>query len=415
MRRLAHALLAASAVLALSAPAAMAATPPVATTGGATSVSQSTATLNGTVNPEGQGTSYYFQYGTTTAYTSQTATTDAGSGTAAVNASAPLSSLAPATTYHYRLVATNPSGTTFGTDQSFGTDKPPPPVAITRTVKVVGATSATLRGIVNPKGEATSYFFEYGPTTAYGARTSTIGAGAGTTQLDVSAAIASLTPHTTYHYRLDATSTAGTTIGSDVAFTTVGGPAGVTIAASSPTIVFGQGTTISGKVLPPRPAHLTTVTLQSAATLAGPWVAHRGLTSVVNTQTGAYSFTKVTPSANTYYRINADGVYSPPLHVLVRFRVGVSVSNRNPSAGSPVHFRGRVAPAHRHLRIWIERLGHDGRWHIVKRARLRGLDPHFSFYSVRVRIAQAGLYRVVVKHDLDHAQGVSPTVRLRVH
>jgi hypothetical protein len=340
--------------------------------------------------------------------------TDAGSGTAAVNASAALSSLAPGAKYHCRLVATNASGTTFGADRKFATDRPPAPVVITRTANVLGATSATLRGIVNPKGQSTSYFFQYGTTTAYGGRTSTVGAGAGTTRLDVSAVVSSLMPHTTYHYRLVTTSPAGTITGSDVSFATGGGPGAVTIAASAATIVLGQTTTISGEVAPPRPSHLT-VTLESAPTLAGPWATRRGLTTAASTQTGAYSFAKLAPSSNTYYRTVADGVHSPPVHVLVRFRVAVSVSNKLPHTGSLVRFRGRVAPGHRGLRVWIQRLGSDRHWHIIKRTRLRGLDPARSFYSVLVRIEHSGLYRVVVRHDSDHAKGLSPTVRFRVH
>jgi hypothetical protein len=390
----------------------MAAAPPAATTSGAASLALTTATLNGTVNPEGQSTSYYFQFGTTTAYASQTPTTDAGTGITPVNASAAVSSLAPATTYHYRLVATNGTGTTLGADRSFTTASLPPVVA-TGKAKAITATSATITGAVNPKSQATNYFFQYGTTTAYDKQTPAGSAGAGVGRVNVSAAIASLAPHTTYHYRLVATSPAGTTTGSDASFTTVGGPTAVTIGASSPTIVFGQTTTISGKVLPTRQDHLT-ITLQSAPTLAGPWVTHRQPSSTINRKTGGYLFAGLAPSSNTYYRTDVDGVFSAPLHVLVRFRVGVSVSTRHPSAGSLVRFRGRVAPAHRGQRIWIERLGSDGRWHIVKRARLRGLDPHFSFYSVRVRIERSGRYRVVVRRDLGHAEGLSQTVRIRV-
>src|ERR1044072_6278137 len=61
--------------------AASAATPPSATTGSASNVAQSSATVSGTVNPNGTDTHYYFQYGTTTAYGAKTTSTDAGAGT----------------------------------------------------------------------------------------------------------------------------------------------------------------------------------------------------------------------------------------------------------------------------------------------------------------------------------------------
>ena len=79
----------------------------------------SSATLNGTVNPNGLLTTYVFQWGRTTAYGSATTATSAGSGTGQVAASARITGLRYYTVYHYRLVATNSAGTTYGADQSF--------------------------------------------------------------------------------------------------------------------------------------------------------------------------------------------------------------------------------------------------------------------------------------------------------
>jgi hypothetical protein len=96
---------------------------PVVNTTAATGVTSSGATLNGNVNPEGQSTTYQFQYGTTTSYgsTAPASPGSAGSGSSAVNESAALTGLAASTTYHYRLNATNGTGTTNGSDQTFTT------------------------------------------------------------------------------------------------------------------------------------------------------------------------------------------------------------------------------------------------------------------------------------------------------
>jgi hypothetical protein len=94
---------------------------PLTSTDGASAVMAGTATLNGTVNPEGAGTAYYFQFGPTTAYG---ATTPAGSIAGDISGrpvSASLSKLKPGTTYHYHLVATNAAGTTVGADRTFTT------------------------------------------------------------------------------------------------------------------------------------------------------------------------------------------------------------------------------------------------------------------------------------------------------
>jgi hypothetical protein len=80
-----------------------------------------TASLAGGVYPNGLDTTYYWQYGTTTAYGSQTASVDAGAGSLPTAASVTLTGLTPATTYHYRLVAANADGTIYGYDYTLTT------------------------------------------------------------------------------------------------------------------------------------------------------------------------------------------------------------------------------------------------------------------------------------------------------
>lgn len=398
------------AVLGLAAPAAVAASEPVASTGTATSITSTSAKLNGTVNPEGQATSYYFEYGTTTSYGSQTTTADAGSGTANVPVSAPVASLAPRTRYHYRLVASNGSGTTLGSDVSFTTPKAPTPVVLTKRPINITQTSATLTGTVNPQGEATSYVFQYGTSTAYGSQTPVADAGSGTAAVSASAAIGTLTPNTTYHYRMAATNAAGTAYGHDVSFKTAPLPAGVTIAASPGTVTFGLLPALSGDVLPPRPSHVT-VTIQRAPSPGGPWI---DVGSSTASSSGAYAFRPAAPASNTYYRALADGATSAPVRVAVRFRVGVRVSTLHPLRGGSVRFYGQVAPAHNGLRVLVQRLSARGRWQTIRTTRLRRAGGGHSFYSVRVAIARGGRYRVVARPDASHVQGHSRTLRIRL-
>jgi hypothetical protein len=95
-----------------------------------------------------------------------------------------------------------------------------PPTATTQAATVVDTTSATLNGLVNANGAGTTVTFEYGLTTAYG---STVTADqspvTGSTDKAVSAGITGLTTGTTYHFRVVAQNTAGTTYGSDLTFT----------------------------------------------------------------------------------------------------------------------------------------------------------------------------------------------------
>jgi hypothetical protein len=138
--------------LAASAVAAQAATPPKANTNGAREVSYASAVLTGSVNPNGSDTSYYFQYGLTKAYGSQTTISDAGSGTKAVPVRLTITGLQPLTVYHYRLVAVNSAGATIGSDEKLLTAKvplslqilaSPNPVTFGDTVTVQGTLSGT--------------------------------------------------------------------------------------------------------------------------------------------------------------------------------------------------------------------------------------------------------------------------------
>ncbi len=199
---------------------------PNVTTRTASSVRPTTARLRGRVDPQGRPTTYYFEYGTTTAYGSRTSSSSAGSGSSSRNVSKNVSRLKQGTTYHYRLVATSDVGTTRGADQRFTTQSSPS--VGTGSATAIGPRSATLGGTVNPNGRSTSWFVEYGTSTRYGSRTSSRNVGSGTASAAVSVAVSNLVPGATYHFRLVASSSLGTTRGSDATFVTTGGPVAVT-------------------------------------------------------------------------------------------------------------------------------------------------------------------------------------------
>lgn len=73
----------------------------------------------------------------------------------------------------------------------------------------------TPSGNINPNGAATTYIFEYGTTTKYGSSTSAVNVGGGTSSVPVSQIISSL-PKTTYHVRISATNSFGTTLSNDI-------------------------------------------------------------------------------------------------------------------------------------------------------------------------------------------------------
>jgi hypothetical protein len=200
--------------------AAGAAGSPTVSSAPATNVNSSGATLNGSVNPNGQQTSYAFDWGTATTYGHETAFTDAGAGTTAQSVKAAISGLSAGTTYHFRAIAKNAAGVTSpGNDESFTTLTPTPstpaPGAATGAASQISDTAVRVNGAVSPHGQATTYFFQYGTTTAYGVQTRPFDGGSSTSTVAVHSVLGGLTPNTTYHYRLVAQGAGGTTYGTD--------------------------------------------------------------------------------------------------------------------------------------------------------------------------------------------------------
>jgi hypothetical protein len=179
-------------------------------------MASSSAKLNGTVNPHGLTTTVRFQYGRTTTYGSTTAS-QTKTGTATQSVAANISGLTANTTYHFRIVATNSSGTRFGADRTFTTTGPP--VVTTNPATNVARRSAKLNGTVNPHGLTTTVRFQYGRTTSYGSTTASQTKTGIATQ-NVAANISGLRTNTTYHFRIVATNSSGTSSGSDKTFRT---------------------------------------------------------------------------------------------------------------------------------------------------------------------------------------------------
>jgi hypothetical protein len=101
-----------------------------------------------------------------------------------------------------------------------------PPTIEAETFSHVGSGSAMLATQIDPQGSATVYYYEYGPTSAYGSVTATVGIGAGESALPASAQLNDLAVATEYHFRVVARNADGeTSRGNDTTFRTL--PAGI--------------------------------------------------------------------------------------------------------------------------------------------------------------------------------------------
>ncbi|MEW6026222.1 MAG: fibronectin type III domain-containing protein [Planctomycetota bacterium] len=208
---------------------------PIATTGAASSVYYNSAILNGLVNPNGQETTINFQWGPVSTYGNTTASQIIPASNNNVSVSANLTGLSPNTTYYFRLTARNPAGDSVGSQASF-TTPPPPPSATTNPVVTITYNSVVLSATVNPNGLATTAYFQWGTTIAYGSSTSIQSLGSGISSVTVTATLTGLVGNTTYNYRVVATNSSGPTNGLNQSFTTlVPPPTATTNPASSVT------------------------------------------------------------------------------------------------------------------------------------------------------------------------------------
>ncbi len=190
--------------------------PPVVTTTPTVTADQPATTfpdsviVQGTVNPNGLATTYYFAYDTTSALRFQTPTRDGGSGTAAVSVKATLLGLWPGTVCQWRLVAQNSSGVSWADGPGFLFRPQAPLIENCR-----GSSStkgiANLVARINPNRTTTTYRFEYDTLTLYRWQTPEQSLPAGAEWRDVEAAVTNL-PGMVFHVRLVATNEGGTSM-----------------------------------------------------------------------------------------------------------------------------------------------------------------------------------------------------------
>jgi hypothetical protein len=219
---------------------------PTSVTGTASGIGTNTATLNGTVNPNGNDTKVTFQYGLTTSYTGTTSAQDIGSGTSAVPVTAPLTGLISGTLYHFLVTGSNAGGVTTGGDQTFTTvSTVAAPSVTTLSATNVTSSTANMNGSVNPNGADTIVTFNYGTSNTYGFTTAPQDIGSGTSAVAVTAPLVGLPAGQLYYYQVTGSNSQGAVSGSQLTFMTSGtGIAFAPIVTTNAATVTGTGTAV---------------------------------------------------------------------------------------------------------------------------------------------------------------------------
>lgn len=199
---------------------------PTAQTLSATNIAESSAILNGSVNPNGWLTGYYFEYGTTATLGNSTAFQSAGSNQSYANVAQGASGLSSNTAYFYRIVAQSQFGTSWGNilsfvtrnDQLFGKA----PSVETRPVSFVAENTAIINAGINPNGSTTTVWFDFGTTSNLSLKTNTQTVGDSFLVQDFRGTLSKLSPGTIYFYRITAQNQLSTQSGTTLSFKTLG-------------------------------------------------------------------------------------------------------------------------------------------------------------------------------------------------
>ena len=270
------------------------------------------------------------------------------------------------------------------------------PVATTGGVANVTPTTVVLNATINPKGAATSYFFQYGTTVIYGSLTPSASVGSGNKGVKIAVAVGALAPATTYHYRVVAQNSKGLTRGKHRTFKTKRQPLGVALAATPNPVRVGGATTLGGALTGTGNGNRQVV-LQS-----NPWPYTQGFLTTGNAQvtnsTGAFAFPVIGVPVNTQYRVlmaSRPEVVSPVVVVATTVKVTRRVRVKRGVRRARIRFRGRLTPAVDGQQVVIQRL-RKGIWVNRGQTVARHAKAGYSRYSKSIRVRRGGRFRVVL-------------------
>jgi peptidoglycan hydrolase-like protein with peptidoglycan-binding domain len=292
--------------------------------------------------------------------------------------------------------------------------------AVTTGGAAVTPSTATFTGTVDPQGLSTTYWFEYGTTTALGSRTPTTGAGAGNGRVTAAGSAANLAANTVYHYRVVAHNRSGTTRGARKTVRTQRAPLGLSISAAPNPVTFGSLATIGGVLSGTGNAGRQVQVLQNPF----PYIA--GFTPigppVTTTPQGTFALPIGALPQTTQFRARlvADANVTSDILILpvaAKVTTGATVGKRRRHGVRVVRFAGRVIPARNGALYAIQRRSRDGtRWVTVGGGNLRPYDPQSSHYAKRIRVRHSGTYRVFAQISdgaLVSAAGREVTITLK--
>jgi hypothetical protein len=279
--------------------------------------------------------------------------------------------------------------------------------------------SAQLRGQVNSGGLTTSYFFLYGPTSAYGSQTLPASLVAGDGPVTVYSQITGLLPLTEYHYSLVAINALGTRFGADQTFTTAAAPLDLTISASANPDVLDGPVSIVGSITGTGSAGSAVVLQENPF----PFTAGFQLIGVpgLASATGSFSFDVGPVPVTTQFRVVSVGsgepVVSDTLTEFVQIGVTMNVARTVTRSGrTGTTFSGVITPAEVGARVSVQRQV-GSKWVLVAATTSQAAAaPGDSTYTITLHPVHSGRYRVFAASvEGGHLANSTQAVVVHVH
>ena len=272
---------------------------------------------------------------------------------------------------------------------------PTPPTPASAPATNIGPLGATLNGNVTPNGHATNARFQYGTSTNYGKTTPAQAIGQGTTPVPIAAALAGLKSNTVYHFRVVATSSAGTKRSADRTFRTLKPSTALAFSPNPP--VYGRPVTISGQLVGTGAAGATVTLLGRPFPFTAPF-AQVG-NAVISAVDGTYAFSFPAATATSQFEVKAtttpattSAIATMNVASLISFHV-----HSHARKGSLLRMSGSVQPAQDGLLVKIQKRTRTGTFHTVAHTTLSHSSASRSTYSRRLRIQRTGTYRTMVQ------------------
>jgi hypothetical protein len=269
------------------------------------------------------------------------------------------------------------------------------PVVTTDPATDITPVGAALHGTADPRGVASSAFFQYGTTKSYGKKTPVQSAGVAPGAVPLSAGITGLKSSTTYHFRIVAENKDGKVNGPDRAFKTAA-PTTTPVFTPNP-VPYGDPVFVSGNIVGSGSNGAQVTLLGRPFPFTDPFT--QAGNTVVADAAGNYLFVLASALSTSQYEVQAktNPAFTSSVETLqVASRISLSVKNKV-KKGHKVRFHGKVTPAQDGIIVEIRKRQLNGSFTLFARTNLRHASGNTSTYSVRKKLRRRGIFIAVVQ------------------